>query len=217
MRENDLQSSSSSSLLSLLFFIIIYFLTLFFWNQIFRLCLNLIGSKWKVILTGKERNFCRVFFSFAFSFQTHTRALAKEQSEIVILYLSSCHYLSANPTFVYNLSIFSVPSIAPSNLRVSRLQFSELKVQWNPIPQHSVNGRLLGYVVYYQEYPYYWYSTKQVNTSSSDVNMLVLRDLKAAHSYKVWVAGFTRAGNGPQSSSYYVTTSKLHYIPQTDN
>ena len=119
--------------------------------------------------------------------------------------------------FFNNLSLFSVPSIAPSGLRVSRLQFIELKVQWNPIPQHSANGRLLGYVVYYQEYPYYWYSTKRVNTSSSDVNMLVLSDLKAAHSYRVWVAGFTRAGTGPQSSSYYLTTGKLHYIPQTAN
>ena len=116
-------------------------------------------------------------------------------------------YRLTNPTFV-NLLIFLVPSIAPSGLRVSRLQFSELKVQWNPIPQHSVNGRLLGYVVYYQEYPYYWYSTKRVNTSSPDVHMLVLSDLKAAHSYRVWVAGFTRAGTGPQSSSYYVTTGK---------
>ncbi|XP_073248869.1 uncharacterized protein [Porites lutea] len=98
-----------------------------------------------------------------------------------------------------------VPSVAPSGLRVSRLQFSELKVQWNPIPQHSVNGRLLGYVVIYQEYPY-WYSTQKVNTSSPDVNMLVLSGLKAAHSYRVWVAGFTRAGTGPQSSPYYVTT-----------
>ena len=125
-------------------------------------------------------------------------------------------YRLTNPTFV-NLLIFLVPSIAPSGLQVSRLQFSELKVQWNPIPQHSVNGRLLGYVVYYQEYPYYWHSPKRVNTSSPDVNMLVLSDLKAAHSYRVWVAGFTGAGTGPQSSSYYLTTGKLHCIPQTAN
>ena len=108
-----------------------------------------------------------------------------------------------------NLLIFIVPSVAPSGLRVSSLQFSELKVQWNPIPQHSVNGRLLGYVVIYQEYPY-WYSTQKVNTGRPDVNMLVLSGLKAAHSYRVWVAGFTRAGTGPQSSPYYVTTGKLN-------
>ena len=116
-------------------------------------------------------------------------------------------YRLTNPTFV-NLLIFLVPSIAPSGLRVSRLQFSELKVQWNPIPQHSVNGRLLGYVVYYQKYPYYWYSTKRVNTSSPDVHMLVLSDLKAAHSYRVWVAGFTRELD---HSHLHITSQLVNY------
>ena len=101
-----------------------------------------------------------------------------------------------------------MPSVAPSGLRVSTLQLTELKVQWNPIPQHSVNGRLLGYVVNYQEYPYYWYYERRVNTSP-DVQTLVLSGLKAEHSYKVWVAGFTRTGTGPRSSSYLVTTGKL--------
>ena len=99
-------------------------------------------------------------------------------------------------------------SVAPSGLRVSTLQLSELKVQWNAIPQHSVNGRLLGYVVTYEEYPYYWYNKRRVNTSP-DVQMLVLSGLKAAQSYRVWVAGITRTGTGPRSSSYDVTTGKL--------
>ncbi|CAH3116621.1 unnamed protein product [Porites lobata] len=100
-----------------------------------------------------------------------------------------------------------VPSVAPSGLRVSTLQFTELKVQWNPIPQQSVNGRLLGYVVEYQEYPYRWYNTRRrVNASGPDVHMLVLSGLKAAHSYRVWVEGFTRLGTGPKSSPYHVTT-----------
>ena len=109
-----------------------------------------------------------------------------------------------------NVLFFSVPSVAPSGLRVSTLQLSELKVQWNAIPQHSVNGRLLGYVVHYQEYPYHWYNERQVTTSSPDVQMMVLSGLKAEHSYKVWVVGFTRTGTGPRSpSSYHVTTGKL--------
>ena len=40
--------------------------------------------------------------------------------------------------------------------------------------------------------------------------MLVLSGLKAAHTYRVWVAGFTSAGTGPQSSKYSVTTGKLN-------
>ena len=109
-----------------------------------------------------------------------------------------------------NVLIFLVPSVAPSGLRVSKLHLTELKVQWNPIPQPSVNGRLLGYVVNYQEYPYYRYSLRRVNTSSPDVHMLVLSGLKAAHPYRVWVAGFTGAGTGPQSSKFSVTTGKLN-------
>ena len=109
-----------------------------------------------------------------------------------------------------NVLTFPVPSVAPSGLRVSTLHFTELKVQWNPIPQHSVNGRLLGYVVNYQEYPYDRYNTRRVNTSSPDVHVLVLSGLKAAHSYRVWVAGFTRTGTGPPSSKYSVITGKLN-------
>ena len=40
--------------------------------------------------------------------------------------------------------------------------------------------------------------------------MVVLSGLKAAHSYRVWVAGFTRTGTGPQSSKYSVITGKLN-------
>ena len=111
-----------------------------------------------------------------------------------------------------NVLIFTVPSVAPLGLRVSRLQFSELKVHWNPIPQHSVNGRLLGYVVIYEEYPYYWYNRKQVNTSSPDVHMLVMSGLRAAHSYRFCVGGFTRTGTGRLSPYYYVTTGKLNKL-----
>ena len=108
-----------------------------------------------------------------------------------------------------------MPSVAPSGLRVSTLQLTELKVQWNAIPEHSVNGRLLGYVVNYQEYPYHWYNKRQVNTSP-DAQMLVLSGLKAAQSYRVWMAGFTRTGTGPRSSSYEVTTGKLTKLTLSD-
>ena len=100
-----------------------------------------------------------------------------------------------------------VPSIAPTNVRVSKLQFSELKVQWDPIPEHSANGRLLGYRVYFQEYSYwYGYVVKTANTSNPYVNMVVLRGLKVGQRYRIWVLAFTSAGVGPQSSSYYVIT-----------
>ena len=100
-----------------------------------------------------------------------------------------------------------VPSVAPTNVRVSKLQLSELKVQWDPIPQHSANGRLLGYRIYYQEYWYwYGYGIQTANTSGPYVHMVVLRGLKAGQFYKIWVLAFTSAGIGPRSSSYYIKT-----------
>ena len=95
-----------------------------------------------------------------------------------------------------------MPSIAPSNVRVSNLQLGELKVQWDPIPQQQANGRLVGYRVYYDDYPY-WYGLKTVDTNNT---MLVLRGLKVAHSYRISVAALTRVGSGPQSSRFYITT-----------
>ena len=101
--------------------------------------------------------------------------------------------------------LFLVPSRAPSNLRLSNEQFDEVKVQWVPLPQQYINGRLLGYTVYYYEY-YNSYQRKAVNTSSPYANMVTLRGLKASTRYYVAVAAFTSKGAGPQSSWQYITT-----------
>ena len=85
-------------------------------------------------------------------------------------------------------------------------------VKWDPIPQDTVNGILLGYRVYYREYNYYWSSsgTKTVDTKSPNVHMVILRGLKAAERYSISVAAFTSKGAGPQSSSRYITTGKFY-------
>ena len=104
----------------------------------------------------------------------------------------------------------SVPSRAPSYIRLSNLQFAEVKVQWEPLLQQYANGRLLGYKVYFREYTsyYYYYSyfTKTVNTSSANVTMVILRDLRQATRYEIAVAAFTSKGEGPRSYWTSVTT-----------
>ena len=95
-----------------------------------------------------------------------------------------------------------MPSIAPSNVRVSNPQLGELKVQWDPIPPHAANGRLLGYRISYLES--YW--IKYVNTTNPNTHMVLLRGLKLAQRYRISVAAFTSKGVGPQSSLIYVTT-----------
>ena len=84
-----------------------------------------------------------------------------------------------------------------------------MKVQWDPLPQQYANGRLLGYRVYFNEYPYYSYLAKAVNTSSANVYMVILRDLKAAQRYRIRVAAFTSKGVGPLSYYLYITTGNL--------
>ncbi|KAM7442458.1 Protein sidekick-1 [Porites harrisoni] len=110
-----------------------------------------------------------------------------------------------------------VPSRAPSYIRLSTLQFAEVKVQWNPLSQHYANGRLLGYKVYYREYTSYYsfYYAKSVNTSSANVTMIILRDLKQASRYQIAVTAFTSKGEGRRSSWYLITTGCRRYINQS--
>ena len=114
------------------------------------------------------------------------------------------------------LFIFSVPSRAPSFIRLSNLEQTDVKVQWNPLSQYYANGRLLGYRVYFREYRsyYYYYSylTESVNTSSANVTMVILRDLKEATTYQIAVTAFTSKGEGPRSYWVSITTGNAIFF-----
>ena len=117
-----------------------------------------------------------------------------------------------NRKITYIFFFFLVPSSAPSNIRLSNLQFTKIKVQWNPLSQQYANGRLLGYRVYFREYKwqysyiYHSYYAKSVNTSSANVTMVILRDMRQASRYEIAVSAFTSKGKGPRSSWYSITT-----------
>jgi len=117
--------------------------------------------------------------------------------------------IGVNSIVLKVLLFFLVPSRAPSNIQLSNLQSAEVKVQWDPLPQQYANGQLLGYRVYFNEYPYYSYLEKAVNTSSASVYMVILRDLKAVQRYGIRVAAFTSKGVGPRSYYLYITTGNL--------
>ena len=111
--------------------------------------------------------------------------------------------------------IFTVPSRAPSYIRLSNFEQTDVKVQWNPLSQYYANGRLLGYRVYFREYrSYYYYSylTESVNTSSANVTMVILRDLKEATTYQIAVTAFTSKGEGPRSYWMSITTGNAHFF-----
>ena len=138
----------------------------------------------------------------------------------VILYIRSrykllcvdcvnCPRVRVFPPVQIKCLFFLVPSTAPSYIRLTNLHLAEVKVQWNPLSQYYANGRLLGYRVYFREYNYYYYHsylTRSVNTSSANVTMVILRDLKQATTYQIAVAAFTSKGEGPRSYWMSITT-----------
>ena len=133
----------------------------------------------------------------------------------VVLILTSNYSPYFNDTLKHKIRfIFSVPSRAPSYIRLSNLEPTDVKVQWNPLSQYYANGRLLGYRVYFREYRSYYYSylTKTVNTSSSNVTMVILRDLKQATTYQVAVTAFTSKGEGPRSYWVSITTGNSFFL-----
>ena len=112
-------------------------------------------------------------------------------------------------TTINHLVFVLVPSRAPSYIRMTKVRFDQVKVEWNPLPQQFANGRLLGYTVYFYEY-YNWYKlTKSVSTSGPFVNMVILRGLKAATRYQIAVAAFTSKGAGTQSYWQHITTGDI--------
>ena len=112
-------------------------------------------------------------------------------------------------TTINHLVFVLVPSRAPSYIRMTKVRFDQVKVEWNPLPQQFANGRLLGYTVYFYEY-YNWYKlTKSVSTSGPFVSMVILRGLKAATRYQIAVAAFTSKGAGTQSYWQHITTGDI--------
>ena len=112
----------------------------------------------------------------------------------------------ANLRLIIFQLLILVPSRRPSNIRLSNVRTGEVKVQWDALSQQYINGRLLGYTVYYEEYPYYSYLRQSVNTHSANVYLVILRGMKAAQQYRINVAAYTSKGVGPQSYSRYITT-----------
>ena len=108
---------------------------------------------------------------------------------------------------IFPRAFFSVPSRAPNGLRVTSSNFtSELLVEWYSLSQQHVNGKLLGYTIYYQDYNYFWSPYESVNTSSPSPTRFTLKGLKPAHWYLVAVAAFTSKGEGPWSAYEYAVT-----------
>ncbi|KAL9979894.1 hypothetical protein ACROYT_G008409 [Oculina patagonica] len=89
-----------------------------------------------------------------------------------------------------------VPSRAPINVRATDHDLNEFVVEWEPLSLQYVNGRLLGYGVYYNQYNKLG---KTVNTSTPDDSYVFLPGIQISEHYRISVAAFTSQGQGPRS------------------
>ena len=120
-----------------------------------------------------------------------------------------------NRKIIYIFSVSLVPSSAPSYVQLSNLQFTKVKVQWNPLSQQYAHGRLLGYEVQVYCWESIYHSNnyeKSVNTSSANVTMVILRDLRQASRCGITVSAFTSKGKGPPSSRYSISTGNALFF-----
>ena len=88
---------------------------------------------------------------------------------------------------------------------------NEFLVHWDPVPVRYINGRLLGYRVYYKDALYYYSLEKAVNTSNPDKSRVILTGIQTGQRYQISVAAFTSKGLGPRSSYLYIAKGKCSY------
>ena len=93
-----------------------------------------------------------------------------------------------------------MPSAPPANVHLQFVGLSSITVKWEPVPQGSRNGRLIGYQVRYQP-TFSNGSHGEIKTISRMwlVNKATLNNLEKDSVYRIEVAGETSAGIGVYS------------------
>lgn len=104
--------------------------------------------------------------------------------------------------------IFLVPSQAPNVSEIFNTSSTSIRVTWEPLSPHFVQGRLLGYrVVYRQVDGENWEKWKAITTGNKELGTSIT-GLKKYGAYVVQVGAFTRKGNGLLSKGYMLRTDE---------
>ena len=81
-----------------------------------------------------------------------------------------------------------------------------MTVQWNSLPPQYINGRLLGYRVFFNKTANYSFPVDASSMVVYNSTWVTLNNLEPGQRYEITVTAFTSKGDGPQSDSYSVTT-----------
>ncbi|BFZ02837.1 hypothetical protein BsWGS_05876 [Bradybaena similaris] len=98
------------------------------------------------------------------------------------------------------------PSAAPLNLFCEPRQERAIVVKWEPPPETSWNGDLLGFIIFYKIDSFNDDTEKVKNISGKDVRETNVDNLAYYKRYRIIIAAYNEKGPGVNSSDFLVTT-----------
>lgn len=106
--------------------------------------------------------------------------------------------------------LFAVPSRVPSTIYFNK-KSTEITVDWSPLPEQYINGRLLGYRVYFQKTAHNYLDPVaskawRVKVTNPNTTRVTFSGLKPAQLYDIDVTAFTSKGEGPRTFRTSVKT-----------
>ncbi|XP_061190241.1 phosphatidylinositol phosphatase PTPRQ-like [Saccostrea echinata] len=97
-----------------------------------------------------------------------------------------------NDSSIIATTYTGVPSSPPQNLTVTKVNYTEISLKWNPPPEEERNGEITQYIVGFRSID----KTRDSIQYSNSTEM-VIRDLLPGTSYYIRVAAATSNGTGP--------------------
>ncbi|XP_078349649.1 uncharacterized protein LOC144634540 isoform X2 [Oculina patagonica] len=164
----------------------------------------------------KETNSVITLFRANSSSNIHYSSSLKGYTSYVVQVFAFTTSINGNITFssqaVSIKTLEGVPSRAPLNVRATDHGLNELLVEWDPLPVQYINGRLLGYRVYYKDMDYYKPLEKTDITINPEESHLTLFNIRTDKRYQISVAALTSEGEGPKSASFYITKGCTGFV-----
>jgi len=113
----------------------------------------------------------------------------------------------------------SVPDLPPQNITTENTDHFAITVRWKPIPDEKKNGIILGYRLTFRTMSAIGNLNKPRDTDTDqwqrfatvvdkNVYVAVLRDVIPFTWYCFMMLGFTRKGDGPESSCEFILTEE---------
>ncbi|XP_074632006.1 uncharacterized protein LOC141890434 isoform X2 [Acropora palmata] len=101
-----------------------------------------------------------------------------------------------------------IPSRNPYIIRIESVDYNSIWLRWSKLSKEETKGTLRGYRIHISQ-PYYYYGSQPFQreiTVGPDVTAYNVTGLLTDTDFRVWVAGFTAAGEGIQRNERWIRT-----------